>query len=102
MKFPNLLMAALLGLAPLAADAQPYPSKPVRIIVPFPPGGAVDILGRAIAQKLSEQVGQNAFVDNRAGGAGAVGAEAAAKSPPDGYTLFMGSTTTLSINPHLF
>jgi tripartite-type tricarboxylate transporter receptor subunit TctC len=94
------LVAAL--LIPLSLNAQPYPSKPIRIIVPFPPGGAVDILGRAIAEKLGSQMGQNAFVDNRPGGAGAVGAEAAAKSAPDGYTLFMGSTTTLSINPHLF
>src|SRR5437870_893973 len=96
------LLALMLVLFCASASAQSFPSKPIRIIVPFPPGGAVDILGRAIAQKLSEQTGQNAFVDNRPGGAGAVGAEAAAKSAPDGYTLFMGSTTTLSINPHLF
>jgi tripartite-type tricarboxylate transporter receptor subunit TctC len=106
--FIRKALAAALGAMALtlafAAQAQPaaYPSKPIRIIVPFPPGGAVDILGRAIAEKLGAQTGQNAFVDNRPGGAGAVGAEAAAKSPPDGYTLFMGSTTTLSINPHLF
>jgi tripartite-type tricarboxylate transporter receptor subunit TctC len=96
------LFALAVLLAASAAFAQPYPSKPVRIIVPFPPGGAVDILGRAIAERMGAQMGHNVYVENRAGGAGAVGAEAAARSAPDGYSLFMGSTTTLSINPHLF
>ncbi len=88
--------------SPASGSAQPYPSKPIRLIVPFPPGGAVDILGRAMAQKLSENLAHNMIVDNRVGGAGAVGSEAAAKSAPDGYTLLMGSTTTISINPSLF
>ena len=84
-----------------AALAQSWPSKPLRMIVPFPPGGAVDILGRAISQKLSDALGQGVVVDNRAGAGGAVGSEAAAKSPNDGYTLLMGSTSTISINPVL-
>ncbi len=88
--------------SPASGSSQSYPSKPIRLIVPFPPGGAVDILGRAMAQKLSENLPHNMIVDNRVGGAGAVGSEAAAKSAPDGYTLLMGSTTTISINPSLF
>jgi len=79
-----------------------YPNRPVRIVVPFPPGGAVDILARTIAQIISKPLGQNIVVDNRVGGAGAIGSELAAKSAPDGYTLLMGSTTTISINPALF
>ncbi|MFN0299867.1 MAG: Bug family tripartite tricarboxylate transporter substrate binding protein [Burkholderiales bacterium] len=73
--------------APASGSAQSYPSIPIRLIVPFPPGGAVDILGRAMAQKLSENLAHNVIVDNRVGGAGAVGSEAAARSAPDGYTL---------------
>jgi tripartite-type tricarboxylate transporter receptor subunit TctC len=84
-----------------AAFAQSWPSKPVKMIVPFPPGGAVDILGRAIGQKLSDATGQPVIIENRAGAGGAVGSEAAAKSPNDGYTLLMGSTSTISINPAL-
>jgi tripartite-type tricarboxylate transporter receptor subunit TctC len=84
-----------------AALAQSWPSKPLKMIVPFPPGGAVDILGRAVAQKLSDATGQPVVVENRAGAGGAVGSEAAARSPNDGYTLLMGSTSTISINPVL-
>src|SRR5262245_13761599 len=82
-----------------AAFAQSWPTKPLKMIVPFPPGGAVDILGRAVAQKISDATGQPVVVENRAGAGGAVGSEAAAKSPNDGYTLLMGSTSTISINP---
>jgi tripartite-type tricarboxylate transporter receptor subunit TctC len=94
------LCAAALCLSG-AAFAQAWPTKPLKMIVPFPPGGAVDILGRAISQKLSDATGQPVVVDNRAGAGGAVGSEAAAKSPNDGYTLLMGSTSTISINPAL-
>jgi tripartite-type tricarboxylate transporter receptor subunit TctC len=98
-------LCRILGAAALcvagAAAAQTWPSKPVRMIVPFPPGGAVDILGRAVAQKLGDSLGQGIVIDNRAGAGGAVGSEAAAKSPPDGYTLLMGSTSTISIIPAL-
>jgi tripartite-type tricarboxylate transporter receptor subunit TctC len=94
--------AALAVLAPLApAEAQPYPNRPIRIVVPFPPGGATDIVGRVIAQKLGDSFGQAVFVDNRGGAGGAIGSEAVAKSPGDGYTLLVGSTTTISINPWL-
>jgi tripartite-type tricarboxylate transporter receptor subunit TctC len=84
------------------ALAQAYPSKPVKLIVPFPPGGVPDIVGRVIAQSLSERLGQPVIVDNRAGAAGTVGVEAAAKSPGDGYTLVLGTTGTLASAPSLY
>jgi len=93
--------SALLALAASTAVAQTYPAKPIKLIVPFPPGGATDIVGRLMAQKLSEGLGQQVFVENRAGAAGTIGAEAAAKSPADGYTIFFGTTGTLSSAPAL-
>ena len=78
-----------------------YPVKPIRLIVPFPPGGAVDAIGRIIGQKLGETFGHNVVIDNRGGAAGAIGSELAAHSQPDGYTLLVGSTSTISINPAL-
>jgi tripartite-type tricarboxylate transporter receptor subunit TctC len=96
------ITAALLGLLLCAAAAaQNYPVKPVRIIIGFPPGGATDIAARAVAQKLTESFGQQVIVDNRPGAASNIGAEAAARAAPDGYTLFMGSVST-SINPSLY
>jgi tripartite-type tricarboxylate transporter receptor subunit TctC len=83
------------------AHAQSYPSKPVRLVVPFPPGGTVDITARAIAPALSEALGQNLLVDNRGGAAGMTGSALVAKSPPDGYTLLLGSNSTLSVAPSL-
>jgi len=80
--------------------AQPYPSQPIKIIVSLAPGGVADILARAFAAKLAEQ-GKTLIVENRTGGAGLIGADAAAKSPPDGYTLYMGFHGTQSILPHL-
>jgi tripartite-type tricarboxylate transporter receptor subunit TctC len=81
--------------------AQTYPSKPLRIIVPFPPGAATDITGRFIAQKLGEALGQQAIVDNRPGANGTIGLELAAKAPPDGHTLVIGQTGNLAISPGL-
>ena len=95
---------AAVAIAPLAgaqSAAQPYPTKPIRLIVPFPPGGAVDAIGRIIGQKLGESWGHNVVIDNRGGAAGAIGSELVAKSPADGYTLLVGSTSTVSINPAL-
>ena len=95
------LPAALLLVA-LAAAAQPYPNRPVKLIVPDGPGSAPDIRARQLSAKLQEVLGQPVVIDNRPGGSMIIGAEAAAKSPPDGYTLFMGNSTTHALNPALF
>ena len=99
----NRIMRALLLAAAIAthAAAQQYPTKAIRMIVPFPPGGPNDILGRVIAQRLSEQLGQQVVIDNRGGAGGLIGAEIAARAAPDGYTLLFGGTATLAINPGL-
>jgi tripartite-type tricarboxylate transporter receptor subunit TctC len=94
------LLAAVLFFATACALAQ-YPNRPLRLIVPFPPGGAVDVLGRAIALNVRDTLGQSIVIDNRPGFGGAVGSEIAARATPDGYTLLMGSTSTISINPAL-
>ena len=93
-----ILMALLL---PATAAAQTYPSRPIRLIVTFAPGGGADFVGRAIAQPLSEALGQTVVVDNRAGANGVVGADVAAKAAPDGYTVLLGAAGTLSVAPHL-
>ncbi len=86
-----------------AASAQSgYPNKPIRLIVPFPAGGSVDVTSRALAQKLSEQLGQQVIVDNRPGAGGNIGMDAVAKSAADGYTLGMGALSTHAVNPALF
>jgi tripartite-type tricarboxylate transporter receptor subunit TctC len=90
------------GVVSHAAFAQAYPNRPIRMIVPFPPGGTADILGRAIGQKLAENVGQQVIVENRAGANGNIGAQIVAKSPPDGYTLLMSPQSTLTNNPSLY
>jgi len=97
-------IASSLSFAPQAAFAQPhaYPSKPIRLIVPFPPGGATDIIGRTLAQKLSVQLGQNVIVDNKPGAGGTLGSAEAAKAAPDGYTLLLATTSTHSIAPSLY
>jgi len=95
----GVLLAA--ALAPPCAAAQGYPTKAIRMIVPFPPGGPNDILGRVVAQKLTEQLGQQVVIDNRGGAGGTIGAELAARAVPDGYTLLLGGTASLSINPGL-
>src|SRR3954470_23127236 len=84
------------------ALAQTFPNKPVHLICPFPPGGGVDIVTRLLAGKLSENWGLAVVVDNRAGASGTIGAAAAAKAAPDGYTLLMGGAGTMAINPALF
>ena len=93
---PGLMAAGLLGLATLVtppALAQDYPAKPVRIIVPFAPGGSADVFGRFLAQRLQEATGQNFIVDNRPGAGSVIGTDAVAKSAPDGYTLLLMSNT---------
>jgi tripartite-type tricarboxylate transporter receptor subunit TctC len=96
------LPALLLALTVSIAAAQNYPAKPIHLIVPFPPGGPTDIVGRLVGQKLSEGLGQPVVVDNRPGAGGTVGSAAAAKAPSDGYTLLYGSTSTLAIAPALY
>ncbi len=98
----GLLHSAALLFFASAAFAQTYPTKPVRLIVPQPPGGGADIVARMIAQKLGEQLGQQMVVDNRAGANGIVGTELVARAPPDGYTLLTGITGSLTINPNLY
>ena len=105
MRAALLLSFAVLASLPLAAApvlAQPYPSKPIRLVVPFPPGGPLDLAGRAIGQKLSEAWGQPVVVENKPGAGGNIGADMVAKSPADGYTLVMGALSTHAVNPHLF
>ena len=87
----------LLLVLPLAALAQPYPSKPLRIIVPFPPGGGVDIVTRTIAERLSARIGQPMVIDNRPGAGTTIGVDAAVRSAPDGYTLLVGPIGNLAI-----
>jgi tripartite-type tricarboxylate transporter receptor subunit TctC len=97
------LLAFLLVFASHCAIAQSsYPSKPIRFIAPFPPGGATDTLCRVLAQKLSDGLGQPVTVDNRPGASGNIGHELAMKAPPDGYTLLLTNSSTLTTNPHLF
>jgi len=98
----SCLAAVLLAIASGAAVAQAYPVKPVRMVVPFPAGGATDIVGRLIAQKLSESWGQQVIVDNRGGAGGTIGSDIAAKSAPDGYTMLVGTSSTHAIAPSLY
>ena len=84
-----------------SALAQTWPAKPVRLIVPYPPGGSADILARAIGQKLADGIGQSVVIDNRPGAGTAIGAEAAARSAPDGYTIMLGTVSSHAINPAL-
>ena len=93
---------SLLALAPLPAAAQSWPSRPVRLVVPYPAGGPTDILGRVIAQKLTETLGQPVTVDNRPGASGNLGSDLVAKAPADGYTLVLGNNATHATNESLF
>ena len=86
----------------LAAHGQAYPAKPVRLIVPFPPGGAVDYYARAVQNRLADTLGQPIVIENRTGAGGMVGAELVAKSPPDGYTLLVGNIAALAINVGIY
>ncbi len=97
-----VVAAAVLSIAPLTSQAQDaYPSAPVRIVVPYPPGGTADILGRVVAERLAAAWGSPVVVDNRAGAGGAIGVEAVANAKPDGHNLVLGVTGALTIAPHL-
>ena len=95
-------LISMLLFAPLLALAQQYPTKPIRMIVPFPPGGPADIFGRGLAQGMTEQLGQQVIIENVGGAGGTVGVDRALKSSPDGYTLGFNSGSTLSIAPYSF
>ncbi len=98
----RIALAAVALVFTAAAGAQNYPAKPIRLIVPFAAGGTVDISARGIAPGLSELLGQNVIVDNRGGAGGIIGADLVAKAAPDGYTLLMGSNSTVSVAPSLY
>ena len=108
MKRRSLILYALLAAAlpPVAAAADgqrtDYPTRPVRMIVPFAPGGASDLVGRIIQPALAEQLGQQVVVDNRSGAAGNIGVEVAARAQPDGYTFLLGNVGTMAINPNYY
>ena len=99
----NVAIVALVSLAAFAgfatAQTEPYPSKPVKLIVPVPPGGAADVMARMIAEHLQTKLGQPFVVENRPGAGSAIGMQAVAKSPPDGYTIGLGNIAANAINP---
>ena len=98
----RLTVMALLPLAVAAQTPEPFPNKPVRIVVPFPPGGATDITARAVADKLALKWGQSVVIDNKPGAGGNLGSDLVAKSAPDGHTLVLGVTGSHSINTTLY
>ena len=99
----RLLIALALALvAAGGAFAQAYPSRPIRLIVPFPPGGGNDVIARIVGQKLSERLGQPVVIDNKGGGNGVIGLNALAQAPPDGYTLGVGAAGPMAVNPSLY
>jgi tripartite-type tricarboxylate transporter receptor subunit TctC len=100
--FRHLLAAVVaLGMSAAVAQAQPYPTRPIKLIVPFPPGGPVDVMARVVVQRLATGLGQ-VIIDNRPGAGGTLGSRAAAMAEPDGYTLLFGSSTTLAAGPSLY
>ena len=96
-----LVIAAGLALGAMNGNAQSYPSKPIRLVVPFPAGGATDIFARVLSQKMGDKLGQNVVVENRPGAGGTIGADLAAKAAPDGYTLLLATSSTHAIGPAL-
>ncbi|MFO1312046.1 MAG: tripartite tricarboxylate transporter substrate binding protein [Burkholderiales bacterium] len=98
--FVAAIAIGMAALSPAAHGDGPYPSKPIRLVVPFAPGGTSEIVARAVAQQLSTQLGQSVFVENKAGGAGTIAMAEVAKAAPDGYTLILGHVGTLAVNPY--
>lgn len=98
-KLLALVAAAVMAVAAAPASAQSWPSRPIKLVIPFPAGGATDIVGRTIAQKLSASLGQNVVVENRPGAGGTIGADQVAKAAPDGYTILISTSSTHSIGP---
>jgi tripartite-type tricarboxylate transporter receptor subunit TctC len=99
-QFIQLLATALAGAAQCGALAQSYPAKPIRIVVPYPPGGTADVLARMLGQRITEHLGQTVIVDNRGGAGGSIGTEMVARAAPDGYTLVLGTVATHGINAY--
>jgi len=97
-----LALATFAMAAPAIAEAQAFPSKPIKFVVPFSPGGAADVLARVVGQHVGESLGQPVVIENRTGAGGGIGAEYVARAAPDGYTLFVGSTGPLAINKSLY
>jgi tripartite-type tricarboxylate transporter receptor subunit TctC len=97
-----VLATAQVNSAHANDDAAGFPKKSIKIVVPYPPGGSTDALARILGQKIQERLGQTVIVENKAGASGNIGAQYAAKSPADGYTLFLGTSTALAVNPHLY
>ena len=102
LKTTRILLTAVATLACSVAAAQSYPTKPIRFIAPFPPGGSTDFLARIVALKMSESMGQQVVVENRGGAGGTIGVELAARAAPDGYTIVMGHIGTFGVNPTLY
>lgn len=106
-RFGNLAVAAglaLMALLPFGADAQDaasWPNKPVTLVIPYPPGGTSDVVGRILAQRLREELGQSVIAENKAGAATAIGATAVARAPKDGYTMLLSAGTTFTVIPHM-
>src|SRR5438132_3667977 len=98
----NVGMAAALSACAVIAHAQDYPQRPIRLILPVPPGGVADVVARPLAQKLTQALGQPVVIDNRPGATGAIGLQLVAKAAPDGYTLLFGSTNTLCMGAALY
>jgi tripartite-type tricarboxylate transporter receptor subunit TctC len=98
----RLFLALVAALAPLAAAAQAYPAKPIHVVVPFPPGGPTDVLGRLLGQALGDTFGQTVVVENKVGAAGNIGVDAVAKAPPDGTTVGIIPAGNVAVNPTLF
>lgn len=102
MRWRVVVAALALSIAGSAGAQSDWPKRPIRLVVPFPPGGPTDIVARPLAQKLTEALGQTVLIDNRAGAGGGIGADSVAKASPDGYTLLVGTVGTHAINPSLY